>query len=218
MQTVTRIIIEQGLKNRFVNTGQLRRLLGGGDARRYGLVNRALKSGELLRLQRGQYILSDHYRTHPAHPFALAQALGRGSYVSFETALSYYGWIPEKVITTASVVPGRKSRRYENEEKGVFTFHPLAIEKGCFLDLVARHIVDGQSILVAKPCRALMDLVCLRKQTWQGMTWFSESLRIDINQLTSISEQDTNTLKRVYQHKRMKSFLSSFHKELRTVD
>jgi predicted transcriptional regulator of viral defense system len=43
----------------------------------------------------------------------------RCSYISFETALAYHGWIPERVFVTASVVPGRKSRRYENEKMGI---------------------------------------------------------------------------------------------------
>lgn len=214
MQTVTKKIVEQGFGDRIIKINQLSRLLGGSEPRIYGLVNRALKSGELLQLQRGLYVLADRYRDKSCHPFALAQALVPGSYISFETALSYHGWIPEKVFTIASVVPGRKSRRYEKAGLGVCTFHPLALEKSCFLELVHRHRLDGQSMLVAKPCRALMDLVCFRKICWQGMAWFSKSLRIDIDVLQSSSKQDINTLEKVYKHKRMKSFLSSFHREL----
>ena len=120
MHTVTKEIIDQGLADRIIRISQLSRVVGGSEGRRYGLVNRAVKSGELLRLQRGLYMLADRYRTQGNHPFALAQALSPGSYISFETALSYHGWIPEKVYITASVVPGRKSRRYENEKFGSY--------------------------------------------------------------------------------------------------
>lgn len=41
MHTVTRKIIEQGLKGRILRVNQLSRILGGSDARRYGLINRA---------------------------------------------------------------------------------------------------------------------------------------------------------------------------------
>jgi predicted transcriptional regulator of viral defense system len=68
-----------------------------------------MKSGELVRLQRGLYVLADRYRAQPCHSFAVAQAFAPGSYISFETALAYHGWIPERVFVTASVVPGRKS-------------------------------------------------------------------------------------------------------------
>lgn len=214
MQTVTKKIINHGLGNRIIRVDQLSRLIDGSDGRRHNLVNRALKKNELLRLQRGMYILAGHYRQQPIHPFALAQALAPGSYISFETALSYHGWIPEKVITTASVLPGRKSRKYNNELLGNFTFTPLAIKKGYFLELVTRHTLDGQTVLVAAPCRALMDLICLRKVIWQGMGWISEGLRIDPDLLNSISRNDLTTLQQVYKHQRVQSFLSLLNEEL----
>ncbi len=214
MKTVTEIIIEQGIANRFIKASQLDRLIHGSPERRYGLVNRAMKSGELLRVQRGLYILADRYRSRPCHPFSLAQALAPGSYISFETALSYHGWIPERVFTTASVIPGRKSRQYENERLGIYSFHPLAIQSGCFLELVNRIQIDGQTMLVARPCRALMDLICLRKIATKGIKWLSEWLRIDPDFLSSITKNDINTLKLVYKHKRVKSFLSSLSLEL----
>lgn len=214
MHALTEIIIKEGLADRFIKVEQLDRLLGGSAKRRYGLVNRALKSGELVRLQRGLYILADHYRNHPPHPFALAQAIAPGSYVSFETALSFHGWIPEKVFTISSVVSGRKSRQHEHAKVGIYSFHPLAVRKGFFLELVDRHQLDGQTMLVAKPCRALMDLVCLRKITWEDINWLSEGLRIDFDLLHNISKKEMNTLRLVYKHKRVREFLSSLGQEL----
>jgi len=214
MQTVTEIIVEQGMANKILSAAQLDRMIDGSPRRRYGLVNRALNKGELLRLQRGLYVLADRYRDHPCHPFVLAQALAPGSYVSFETALYYHGWIPERVFETASVIPGRKSKRYSNEKCGVYRFHPLAIQSGFFLELVDRIEVEGQQSLIAKPCRALLDLVCLRKISWSGVGWFTEGLRIDHDVLRSIVRSDMNTLVSVYKHKRLKSFITSFCKEL----
>ena len=214
MKSLTQILVEQGLANRFIRVSRLDQLIVGSPKRRYGLVNRAMKSGELVRLQRGLYVLADRYRDAPCHPFAVAQALAPGSYISFETALAYHGWIPERVFTTASVVPKRKSREYENEQMGAYSFHPLAIQPGYFLELVNRVKVDGQMVLVADPCRALMDLVCLRKMGWKGMDWLLEGFRIDSDLLSHITRADINTLERVYKHKRMKSFLSSFRREL----
>ncbi|MCD6273139.1 MAG: hypothetical protein J7K30_09915, partial [Deltaproteobacteria bacterium] len=112
MHTITNKIIEQGLANRVLSVSQLKRLVNGSAQRRYNLVNRAIKTGELLRFQRGLYMLNERFRDYPCHPFVFAQAIAPGSYVSFETALAYHGWIPEAVFTTASVVPGRKSRQF----------------------------------------------------------------------------------------------------------
>lgn len=214
VNNITSKIIEQGLANRIIRVSQLARLIKGSEQRRYGLVNRALKTGELLRLQRGLYLLNDRYRDFHCHPFALAQALAPGSYISFETALAYHGWIPEAVYTTASVVPGRKSRRYEHTKMGSYSFNPLAIQQGYFLELVNRHQIDGQTMLVARPCRALIDLICLQKLEWHGMGWLTESLRIDLDFLHTITATDIRTLKLVYKHKRVKSFLSLLAQEL----
>ena len=214
MQTLTRIINEMKLSNRVLTDAQLARLVEGSDQRRHNLVNRALKAGELLRLRRGTYLLAESLRDYPPHPFALAQAFVPGSYVSFETALAHHGWIPEAVYTTASVTPGRKSLAYEHPVFGSFSFHPLAIEAGYFLELVEREVIADQTMLVAVPIRALMDLVCLRKAEWQGMGWLTEGLRIDLEHLRIVTSADIRTLGLVYKQKRVKSFLKSLSREL----
>lgn len=214
MQTVTNKIIEHGLANRFIRVSQLARFIEGSEQRRYGLVNRSIKTGELLRVQRGSYLLNNRFRDYRYHPFALAQALVPGSYVSFETALAYHGWIPEAVHITASVTPGRKSKRYELKKMGNYSFHPLAIQPGYFLECVNRHQLDGQTMLIAKPCRALMDIICLRKLDWQGIGWLTDGLRVDLELLRAISGKDIHILQFVYKHKRVKSFLSALSREL----
>ena len=214
MQTLTQQLIDLGLKNRVLADSQLARIVGGSRQRRYGLVNRAMKAGELLRLTRGSYLLADRFRDYPSHPFALAQAFVPGSYVSFETALAHHGWIPEAVYTTASVVPGRKSLDYTHPVFGRFSFHPLAIQTGYFLELVERVQITQQALLVAEPLRALMDLVCLRKVEWQGMEWLIEGMRIDDEILRTVTRADIRILELVYKQKRVKTFLTSLAREL----
>lgn len=214
MKALTEKIMETDLVNRVFNDLQLGRKLGGSDARRYGLVNRALKAGELHRVKRSLYVLDNKYRDYPLHPFALAQVLAPGSYVSLETALAHHGWIPEAVYTIASIAPGRKSKDYNHEKLGSFSFRPLAVNTGHFLELVERVKIDEQVMLVAKPARALMDLVCLRKTEWRGMAWLTEGLRIDDDHLRSITSADIRMLKLVYKQKRVKAFLDALAREL----
>ena len=214
MQTLAQKLIDQGLENRVLTEKQLARVLEGGRQRRYGLVNRAINSGELHRLSRGRYLLADRFRDYPGHPFALAQAFVQGSYVSLETALAYHGWIPEAVYTTACVTPGRKTLVFETGKYGRFSFHPLAVHTGRFLELVKRVQITQQTMLVAEPLRALMDLMCLRKARWQGLGWLNKGLRIDEEYLKSIKRDDLDTLMLVYKQKRVKSFLSSLARAL----
>lgn len=214
MQTLTKALIDSGLANRALSESQLRRVVAGSPQRRYHLVNRAMAADELVRLRRGTYLLAPGFRDFPAHPFALAQAFDAGSYVSFETALAHHGWIPEAVRSVACVTPGRKSSAYDHAVFGGFTFYPLAVDPGYFLLGVERLELGGQVALVARPVRALMDMVCLRKQEWQGLAWLTESLRIDLEQLRTITGADIRALDDVYRHKRVHAFLLNLAREL----
>jgi len=214
VQTLTKILQQQELTNQLLTDGQLRRVIEGSDQRRYNLVNRALKVGELHRVRRGLYLLARRFRDYDCHPFALAQMLKPGSYVSLETALSYHGWIPEAVYVTASIVPGRKSSDFEDSLTGRYGFHPLSINKGYFLELVGRETINRQTGLVARPLRALMDLVCLRKLEWQGLEWFEQGMRIEPELLDTINSKQLRTLKLVYKPKRMQVYLHELEKAL----
>lgn len=214
MQTLPESIIEQGLRDRLLSERQLERIIGGGAKRRYGLVNRALKAQELIRIRRGLYVLPSKFRTEPPHPFAIAQALEPGSYVSFETALSVHGWIPENVRIVASVSPSRKSSTLEHSLLGSFTFHPLAVHREHFLELIERRQFGTQTVWVAKPLRALMDLVTFSKVSWQGCSWLTDSLRIDEQFLREIDRSEIGTLSKVYKQKRSKEFLGAFAGDL----
>ena len=214
MQTLTEQLIEGGLRNKVLSERQLERVTGGGAARRYALVNRALKAHELVRVRRGIYILPPKYRTEAPHPFPLAQALEPGSYVSFETALSTHGWIPERVHIVASVIPGRKSSHLEHPLLGSFTFHPLALHKEHYLELIERQQLGSQVAWVAQPLRALLDLVAFRKLQWQGLAWLTDGLRIEEAMLRTITRAQVQTLASVYKQKRPNHFLKALANEL----
>jgi len=214
MQTLTKQLTEADLNDRIFTDHQLRRLVAGTNQRRHHLVNRAMKAGELVRLRRGLYVLADEFRDNPCHPYTVAQMLLPGSYVSLETALAFHGWIPEAVYTTASIVPGRKVKEFRHEQLGLYTFHPLAIQPGYFLELVQRVQVVGQTFLIAQPLRALLDLVCLKKTEWQGFEWIEQGLRVDVDALDKITGAELRTLKNVYKHKRVQRFIGELEKAL----
>jgi len=207
MTTLISLITRAGYTNRILNDRQLARIIGGSDDRRYGQVKRALKSGDLIRIKRGHYVLAESCRTHPVHPFALAQTLVVGSYVSMETALAFHGWIPEAVFTTVSVTPGRKSKDVQHETFGQFEFRPLALHTSGFLSGVERHILSLQPSIVASPLRALMDIVAYRKKDWAGISWIESGLRIERSSLLQLRRRDFQALVDVYKHKAASNFL-----------
>jgi len=75
MTPITEIIIESGNADRILTAQQLERLLVESDARRYGLVNRALKSRELLKARCSLYVLANKYRQYPIHSYVIAQQM-----------------------------------------------------------------------------------------------------------------------------------------------
>lgn len=214
MTPLTELIIETAGANHVLAAGQIERLLGGSEARRYGQVNRALKAGELLRVKRGIYVLANKFRDYPVHPFALAQQLVPGSYVSAESALSYHGWIPEAVRSVLSMTATAKSVSYEHDTLGKFEFRRMTVAPGYFLQAVSRHELQHQVALIADPLRALLDLVYLRKLSLQGLDYLLEGLRIDEQAIRSLSSSDITRLLDVYKGKRERAFIEALLRSL----
>jgi hypothetical protein len=214
LQTLTHYIKNSGLTDRILDENQLERLVEGSSQRRYGLVNRALKSGEFLRVRRGLYVLADEWRRTPAHPYALAQRMEPGSYISLESALSWHRWVPEATRTVTSIVPGRKRKEHQVERFGLFTYRPLPVQPGGFLEQVQRVSSDGQAFLLARPLRALMDLVCLSKIEWKGMGWIEQGLRVDRDMFNDVTGADLRALSAVYKNQRVRDFLQELQRAL----
>lgn len=214
MTPLTEIIIESGRAERALSARQLEHLLEGGSGRRYGLVNRALKSNELFQVRRGLYVLAKKYRRYDIHPFVLAQQLLPGSYISAESALSFYGWIPEAVHTVLSVTPKGKSQTYQHDILGKFEYRRMTVNSGYFLQSVARHELQHQVALIAKPLRALLDLVYLRKLPWQGLDFLLSGLRIDEQVFSTVTELDITALLDVYKGKRERKFIGELQRSL----
>jgi len=215
MTPLTERIIKTGNQNHALSASQLERILGGSDARRYGLVNRALKAGELLKVRRGLYVLAQEHRKTPVHPFALAQQILPGSYVSAESALSFHGWIPEAVRSVLSVTAKGKSVSYQQDILGKFDFKPMTVNPGYFLQAVERQELQQQVALVANPVRALLDLVYLRKLPWRGLDFVLEGLRIDEQALRAEPPVQLTKLFDVYKGTREKRFIDAL---LRALD
>lgn len=214
MTPLTEHIITSGLAERPLSASQIERLLGGSHARRYGQVNRALKAGELIKPRRGLYVLNPLYRKQALHPFVLAQQMMPGSYVSAESALGFHGWIPEAVHTVLSMTHGGKSVSYEHVQLGKFEFRRMTTNTGYFMQSVERHELQHQVALIAEPLRALLDLVYLRKYKWQGPEFLTSGLRIDEQQLRTVTWLDISRLMEVYKGKREQAFLEELRREL----
>lgn len=133
------------------------------------------RRGNLSRLKRGLYTLS----LHPPSLYLVANSLYQPSYISFETALSIHGLIPEVVYAYTSATP-KVTQRFialGNE----FVYH--SIKKKAFTGYVPTKL-EGETILLATAEKAVIDylyFVSLGKKEWidrlQTRTLRKEKLR-----------------------------------------
>lgn len=120
-------------------------------------LSRWVKAGRLLRLRRGLYAPAPAWRRAEPHPFLVANRLQRGSYVSLQSALAFYGVIPEYVPVVTSVGPGRAETL--RNPLGTFQFRHLA--QGMLFGYLQMEIAPRQFAFIASAEKALLDLVHL---------------------------------------------------------
>lgn len=145
----------------------------------YNGVTRSLKSGDLIRLKRGLYLFAKKLRRHSVSKFLIANKLYAPSYISFESALSYHGLIPEAVYATTSACCQRKSKVFENE-LGEFCFDYVPC-RPFFMGV--ENVREKGGVLVANALRALFDLVYLRRKQYNALEDLENDLRIEKDNL-----------------------------------
>jgi len=117
-------------------------------------LSRWVSSGRLKQLRRGLYTLAPPYQKISPHPFLIANFLMPGSYVSMQSALAYYGLIPEYAARTWSVTTARPA-----QWEGGFHFQHLAPH--LFFGYQRVKLPQEQSAFVATPEKAILDLTHL---------------------------------------------------------
>ena len=120
-------------------------------------LSRWVKSGKLIQVRRSLYALPERYRKTTPHLFHVANRLKRGSYVSLQSALEYYGLIPEYVPTVVSVTTGRPETL--STPFGTFIFRH--VKKDLFFGYQIVDFKDDQLVSIASPEKALLDLFYL---------------------------------------------------------
>jgi len=207
MTTLKDKIIDAGFSDHILTDIDLNSLLDGTPSSRYGIVNKALKKGELIKIRRGLYSMGEKYRRKKLSKFYLASRIAPHSYISLESAMSYYGWIPERVTTITSVCANSRTRKITSPF-GEFVFYQLPINEYEFLTAVTRiEEIQSQPFLIASPLRALADFVYIKKIDWEGLDYLTSGLRIELELLEEINPQDFSDIKRAYRSKRVLHFL-----------
>ena len=146
-------------------------------------VRRLEQTGKLLRLKKGLFVLSPTISKQELSVELIANQLYGPSYVSYESALSYHGLIPERVYTTKSATANRK-KRYETP-LGIFEY--ITVPANYYpIGLQVMLVRDTFASIIASPEKAICDLILatsnLRFQSKKSIrVYLRDDLRFDFN-------------------------------------
>ena len=121
-------------------------------------LTRWKNAGRIYQLRRGLYALAPPYQKIKPHPFLVANRLHKASYVSCQSALGFYGLIPEIVSRIISVTGGRPT----SWETPLGTYRFRHIKLNLLRGYEMAELGGGQQALVAAPEKALLDLIYLQ--------------------------------------------------------
>ncbi len=169
-----------------VDTLRMREMLGNLSDKR-GKIARLMHAGEIYPLRRGLYAT----RTD-THPFCFAASIYGPSYISFDTALAYYGLIPEAVyeITSATL---KRPKVFENR---FGRFQYLSIPLPAYAIGIERNTETGLPFLIASPTKALCDRIGLESRMrsmadvrrWAAGMRFNETFPFDLSVAADCAE------------------------------
>ena len=117
----------------------------------------SIKDGKIIRLHKGLYTLTEPYSKVTCEPFSVANNLKQASYVSLHSALGWYGMIPEFVPTVTSITTGRP----QTIETPLGRFEFRHVSNKYFWGYQQVELKAGQTVFIARPEKALLDLIYL---------------------------------------------------------
>lgn len=120
-------------------------------------LSRWASARKLIQLRRGLYALAPPYQKRRPHSFFTANRLHTPSMVSLQSALAYYGLIPEGVPTVTSVTT-RRPCSFDTPLGGFLYRH---IKPSLLWGSRPIEVADRQTAWIASPEKALWDLIYL---------------------------------------------------------
>ena len=141
------------------------------------------QSGLLIRLKRGLFVVSPMVHSQPLSKELIANHIYGPSYISLQTALSFYGLIPERVHTVCSMTTKRSSS-FINP---LGNFDYITVPAAYFAIGIRQEIVNNNyAYLIATPEKALCDMIVetkgLKLQSIKAIqNYLEEDLRVDLS-------------------------------------
>lgn len=139
-----------------VSTEQINLFFSGYDR---NSITRWVTAGRLIKLRRGWYALSECAKERDFALYAACKMVNP-SYLSLQWALSYYGMIPETIVSFTSVTT-LKPQHYENT-LGHFVYQSMSPQ--LFFGYEPRTQFGDRTYMLATPEKALLDLLYLHPE------------------------------------------------------
>ncbi len=139
------------------------------------------KNGEIIRLKRGVYVVSPTVTGMPLSLELISNHLYGPSYVSRESALAYYGLIPERVRLIRAVTI-KHARLFKN---AIGNFEYVSVPPEYFSVGISFVSNNSYSFLIASPEKALCDLIVMTphlnlRYRREIITFLESNLRFDM--------------------------------------
>jgi predicted transcriptional regulator of viral defense system len=179
-------------------------------------IHELISAGIIQSVKKGIYLPTKNLTNVRTEPFLLANHLLGPSYISFDTALSYYGLIPERVFEISSGTT--KVARQFQTPVGSFSYTRLPLPYYS-LGIQTLSIAEQQNVIIATPEKALFDKVAysagiiLRSQT-TAAEYLLDNLRMDEHQL---KELNTDAMETWLEYSPKQTSLTMVLKLLRTL-
>jgi predicted transcriptional regulator of viral defense system len=166
-----------------------------------------VKKGLLIKPKNGIFLLKDNQNINP---FMLANKLFAPSYVSLETALYYYGLMPDVAATTTCVTT-KKTRRFEFNNQ-IFSYQK--IKNSLFFGYQQIRESDW-GFLIAVPEKAILDYFYLNFQNLKSKdSW--QDLRIDTHAYThKVKKIKLLSLTKLFNSTKLTKIIKEFDEFLR---
>lgn len=161
-------------------------------------ITRLIRQEAIIRVKKGLYVFGENYRKSLICRESIANLLYGPSYVSLEYALSFYGFIPERVEQITSVTSLR-SRTF-NTPIGVFAYTHLTPKKMA-VGVTTVYADSQHQYLIATPEKALCDRIAPHKNltsTEDIQSFVCEGLRIDEEMLRTLQVELLEEIKKIY--------------------
>lgn len=161
-------------------------------------ISALVAEGKIIRLKKGLYVFGEEWRRSPLCLEMIATLIYGPSCVSFEYALSHYGFIPERVTVITSLTIG-KSKTFQTPLGG---FEYRAIDREKFkVGIEYKDLGKEGGYFIASKEKALADLVYRTsgiRTLEQLHHYLFEEMRIDEKMFRSLNLSKIDEISKAY--------------------